>query len=117
MKKQLEELKEQLMNLKEKIEIIEAKIDASESEFVMIDKTDFQYLDFKFERGYAFIKYKECLFNVSDPSETLKQFKEGILDFMVIKKLTNISFWCNGMFKLTHSLLGPIDAAKYKYYV
>ena len=90
MKKQLEELKDQLMKLKEKIEIIEAKIDESESEIVIIDTTDFQYLDFKFERGYAFIKYKECLFNVSEPSETLKQFKEGILDFMVIKKLVNV---------------------------
>ena len=103
--------------LANKVIVIDPAFGESESEIVMIDKTDFQYLDFKFERGYAFIKYKECLFNVSDPSETLKQFKEGILDFMVIKKLTNISSWCNGRFKLTHSLLGPIDAAKYKYYV
>lgn len=117
MKKQIEELKDQLMNLKEKIEIIEAKIDESESEIVIIDKTDFQYLDFKFERGYAFIKYKECLFSVSEPSETLKQFKEGILDFMVIKKLAKIYSWYNGRFKLTHEILGPIDAAKYKYYI
>jgi hypothetical protein len=116
MKKLLDELKEQLNLLKEKIEIVESKIDESESEIVVIDKSEFEFLSFSTDRGYVFIKFKECLFNVSESSDTMKSFTEGSLNFMIIKKLSKTSSWSYGRYILTHSLLGPYEAAKYKYY-
>lgn len=116
MKKLLGELKEQLNILKEKIEIVESKIDQSEAEVVVIDKSDFELLSFSTDRGYVFIKYKECQFNVSESSDTMKLYKEGNLDFMIIKKMPKTSSWSYGRYILTHSLLGPYEAAKYIYY-
>ena len=116
MKLILAELKEQLSLLKEKIENVESKIDQSESEVVVIDKSDFEFLSFSTDRGYVFIKYKECQFNVSESSDTMKLYKEGNLDFMIIKKMPKTSSWSYGRYILTHSLLGPYEAAKYIYY-
>ncbi len=116
MKKLFAEFKEQLNLLKEKIEIIESKIDESESEIVIIDKSEFELLSFSTDRSYVFIKYKECQFNVSESSDTMKLYKEGNLDFIIIKKMPKTSSWSYGRYILTHSLLGPYEAAKYLYY-
>ena len=116
MKKILEELKEQLNILKEKIEIVESKIDESKSEIVIIEKTDFKYFEFKYENGDIFIKYKECLFYTK--SETIKLFKEGNLNVLVIKKLETPSTLNRSFAKLlrTHTLLNELEAAKYIHY-
>ena len=116
MKKLIAELKVQLNLLKEKIEIVESMIDESESEIVIIDKSEFEFLSFSTDRGYVFITYKECQFNVSESSDTMKSFKDGNLNFMIIKKLSKMSSWSYGRYILTHTLLGPYEAAKYKYY-
>lgn len=116
MKKELTELKTQLNQLKEQIEIFESKIDESDSEIVIIDKSDFEHLSFSTDRGYVFIKYKECQFNVSETSDTIKDFKDGKLNFMIIKKLSKTSSWSYGRYILTHALLNSYEAAKYKYY-
>ena len=117
MKKIFEELKKQLMTLKDQIEIIESKIDESDSEIVIIDKAEFKLLEFNYDGGYTFIKYKECNFRINEDSEILKTFKEGKLVFMVIKKMIKTQSWCSGRFTLTHSLMGPLESAKYKYYI
>lgn len=116
MKKILDELKEQLNILKEKIEIVESKIDESKSEIIIIEKEDFKYFEFKYENGDTFIKYKECLFYAN--LETIKLFKEGKLNVLVIKKLETPSTLNRRYAKLlrTHTMLNELDAAKYVHY-
>ena len=114
MKKLLEDLKLQLTILKEKIEIVQSNIDVSDSEIVKIKKSEFQLLEFKFDRGYTFIYFKECLFIMN--SEMVELFKDGKLKSMVIRKLEKPSSWSYGKFIVTHKLLNEIEAAKHIHY-
>jgi hypothetical protein len=116
MKKHLQELKEQLQILKDKIVLIESKIDESDNDVLIINKSDFMLIDVKIDGGYTFFNYKECLFRIDNMSNNLKLFKEGQLEFMVIKKMKNTQSWCYGRIILTHTLLNDIEAAKYVYY-
>lgn len=116
MKKILEDLKLQLTILKEKIEIVESKIDESNSEIIIIDKTDFKYFEFKYENAETYINYKECLFHTK--SEIMKLFKEGKVNVMVIKKLDkpSTSNWRFAKLIHTHKLLNELEAAKFIHY-
>lgn len=116
MKRLLDELKEQLSQLKDKIETINSKIDESETEIVIIEKDDFKLFEITLDGGYTFFKFKECQFRVDNIPSISKSFKEGKLEYMVIKKMKSNQTWCYGRIILTHALLNDLEAAKHKFY-